>query len=190
METTNAIFQWSFSILMATALFAIAEAALQAGCSQKTSLERFRFSPRPGCWWSPTGAQGHPWSLGTPCPRCPLGSQPGPLSVDNLLPKGNKGHLGWWKVSLPRQGWDWMSLKVLPSPSHPGFPGISWNPGIPGFPGRFLSTTTCPCQLPAHSPLQPPHIPQRVFIQPLFPRALCTLHTSLTVINAFHSLIP
>lgn len=39
--------------------------------------------------------------------------------------------------------------------------------------------------LPLGSP-----IPQRVLTQPFLAGALCTLHTSLTVINAFHSLIP
>lgn len=45
METTDAIFQWPLSILVATALFAMAEAALQAGCSQKTPWERPQWSP-------------------------------------------------------------------------------------------------------------------------------------------------
>lgn len=162
METTNAIFQWPFSILMATALLATAEAALQAGCSQKTSLERPRLRPRCGSWWSPTGHRD------THRP----GAAPGLAACSSgcgwFPAKGGGWTLGCWKVGLDA----FWGLGAFPAQARLEF----WD---------SLVSKHNHLPLPTAS-----HVPWRVVIQPLFPGALCTLHTSLTVINAFHSLIP
>lgn len=81
METTDAIFQWPLSILMATALFAIAGAALQAGCSQK-NLPWTDSSGAPEVEFGVTHrSTGTP--AGIPGPAVPAGSQPGALSASS-----------------------------------------------------------------------------------------------------------